>query len=75
MWFPNDDSLVKVHSMVQWDFAYRQARKGEWEQFARDRDRFATKISQLTPIISPILDRRHREQVFLKYFNDYVNHE
>lgn len=70
VWFPSDDLLVRVHSMVKWDFAYRQARRGDWEQYARDRDRFSTKIAQLTPILSPILDPQHRDQVYLKYFLD-----
>jgi hypothetical protein len=46
---------VQVRHMVCWTFAYRDARKGPWEQFARDRDRFRRRAEQLALIINPIL--------------------
>ena len=33
-----------VYMMCTWDFAYRNARRGHWEQIARDRKRFQRRI-------------------------------
>ncbi|CAD6226613.1 GSCOCG00011909001-RA-CDS, partial [Cotesia congregata] len=41
--------------MYVWDFASRQARKGPWEQAARDRERFHRRIQELNKIIEPML--------------------
>ena len=36
-----------IHIMVHWDYAYRAARKGPWEEMARDRDRFRGRINAI----------------------------
>ena len=46
-----------VHTMYAWDFAYRNARRGHWEQIARDRERFRRKILQVAAIIEPVLKK------------------
>jgi hypothetical protein len=56
--FQKDDDLVKVHQMVHWDFAYREARKGTWELEAVDRCRFMRRIHELEEILSPCMRRK-----------------
>lgn len=59
----------KVHVMRVWDYAYRAYRKGDyWQQQARDHERFKKRISELQPILSPILDPSHRAKVFRERF-------
>lgn len=48
-----------VHEMHTWLFAYKNARRGKWEQIARDRSRFEYRIKRMEKIISPILFRRN----------------
>ena len=50
--------LVIIHHMKQWDFAYREARKGPWELAAADRCRFWRRIKELDEVISPCLQRK-----------------
>lgn len=45
----------QVYTMHVWQFAYRQARKGIWEEKARDRDRFERRIKKFGEIFEPIL--------------------
>ena len=62
--FKPEAELVKVHLIVAWDFAYRNARKGPWEELARDRDRFRRRIDNLSEVLEPCLQRKV----------DYYNH-
>ncbi|XP_053685440.1 uncharacterized protein LOC128735014 [Sabethes cyaneus] len=59
----------EVHVIRVWDFAYRQARKGEWETAARDRERFRKRIEETEPILKPVFDRCVRETVFRARFS------
>lgn len=52
---------VQVHLLITWTFAYQEARKGIWEQHARDRDRFKLKILKYSPIISYALERKIKD--------------
>lgn len=63
------DDKLKFHIMVQWSFAYRTARKGTWEQLARDRDRFQRKINYIGSILEPILTAEHRKSKYYQTFN------
>ena len=56
--FKPDEELVTVHHMVVWNFAYRSCRKGPWEEFARDRERFQRRICEMGKIIEPCLQKR-----------------
>ena len=56
--FKPDSELVVVHYMIAWDFAYRAARKGPWEEYARDRQHFRRRIDSLSSIITPCLIRK-----------------
>ncbi len=48
-----DDKPI-VHHMITWSFAYRAARIGPWEQYARDSDRFKRRIAQIEKQIGHI---------------------
>ncbi|XP_066991005.2 uncharacterized protein PPP1R15 [Anabrus simplex] len=61
--FPNSCKLVTVRPMVKWDFAYRAARCGPWEEMARDRARFRARIDRTEPILASVLTPEHRHQV------------
>ncbi|KAH8413698.1 hypothetical protein KR222_004101 [Zaprionus bogoriensis] len=60
----------KVHVMHTWDFAYRAARKGEWQEIARDRDRFQQRIRRVATILNGVLSSNHREKIFKDRFLD-----
>lgn len=59
----------EVHVMRMWDFAYRQARKGDWEMAARDRERFKKRIEETGRILTTVFDERQRDRIFLERFN------
>ena len=52
--------------MVAWNFAYRAARCGQWEQMARDRERFKIRIKQIEPVLAEVLSPVHRCRVWKK---------
>lgn len=57
--------------MVAWSFAYHQARKGEWEQYGRDRVRFEQRIEKTKTILDPILVHDHRQRIFEDRFKNF----
>lgn len=60
--------------MRAWSFAYRQTRKGYWEQIGRDRVRFADRIQRSADTLGAILDAKHRQQIYEQRFNDDHHH-
>ncbi|KFB41580.1 AGAP004848-PA-like protein [Anopheles sinensis] len=58
-----------IHVMRAWDFAYRQARKGEWEMAARDRERFRKRIDDLEPVLGPALQPSVRDKIYAERFS------
>ena len=52
---------VQIHYLCVWDFAYRDARKGYWEQVARDRCRFKRRIGHTELILKPVLEKKLTE--------------
>ena len=56
--FKVDSELVIVHPIVAWDYAYRAARKGPWEQYARDRLHFSRRIETVASILEPCLAKQ-----------------
>lgn len=48
-----------IHHIFAWSFAYQAARKGPWEQYARDSDRFKQRIKQTEKKIGHIFPRNH----------------
>lgn len=67
--FAKDSDLAKIQTIVVWDFASRSARKGPWEQLARDSARFKERIYRTEQALSPILDPAHRLQIYNERFN------
>lgn len=59
--------------MVQWSYAYRQARQGPWERYARDAERFKVRIKRTEDILLPIFDLNHRKQIYQSRFNNNNN--
>uniref|UniRef100_A0A182NV32 PP1c_bdg domain-containing protein n=1 Tax=Anopheles dirus TaxID=7168 RepID=A0A182NV32_9DIPT len=57
-----------VHVMRAWDFAYRQARKGDWEMAARDRERFRKRVADLEPVLGPALQSTLRDKIYTERF-------
>lgn len=57
-----------IHIMVHWDYAYRAARRGPWEEMARDRERFRGRINFIERILSPILTVQHRTHIWHERF-------
>nr|DAC81332.1 TPA_asm: hypothetical protein [Megastigmus wasp adintovirus] len=51
----NFQEKVTIHKMYTWTYANRCARRGEWEQVARDRERFKLRIKRIEKILDPIL--------------------
>lgn len=49
--------------MLTWTHAHRAARRGDWERFARDADRFRERIDSTAAILTPILDPLHRDRI------------
>lgn len=56
--FKPEAELVQVHLIVAWDFAYRNSRKGPWEELARDRDHFRRRVANLSEVLEPCLQRK-----------------
>jgi len=66
--FAEGKELAKVHEMVAWDFAYRSARRGQWEMLARDSARFKARIKNTEALLAPILHPQHRATVYQQRF-------
>ncbi|XP_076027487.1 uncharacterized protein LOC143016838 [Genypterus blacodes] len=54
--------LVQVHVMRSWPFARQASRKGQWEEMARDRDRFKRRIQEAERSVGPCLSPAHRDR-------------
>lgn len=57
-----------ILQMRTWSFAYRDARRGPWQMFARDRERFCRKIYRYSIILNKVLTPKHRQNVFVQRF-------
>ncbi|XP_075461711.1 protein phosphatase 1 regulatory subunit 15A [Ascaphus truei] len=58
--------IVTVHRMVAWSYAHRVARKGPWEEHARDRCRFQRRITDTEVAIGSCLEPYHRDNVWAR---------
>jgi len=56
--FVEGPELISVHRICTWSFAYKAARKGPWEQMARDRAHFRRKIESVALVLEPCLAAR-----------------
>jgi hypothetical protein len=61
----------KTYYMVTWDFAYRNARKNNWQQQYLDNLRFKDRIGKCRDIIGKVLNINHRNQIYEKRFKDF----
>lgn len=52
--------------MCTWSFAYHETRKSNWQQIAADEFRFKDRIDRIGKIITPILNKDHRERIATK---------
>ena len=55
---------IKVHTIVAWNFAYRQTRKDYWITVAADRFRFQRRIQQCKTILDETLSEEHRCRIY-----------
>lgn len=54
--------IPEVHKQIAWAYAYRKARIGTWEQYARDTARFQRSIkTNFEPIIKPVLENKIKQ--------------
>ena len=56
--FKPDNELEEVHCIVAWEFAYRSARKGNWEKYSVDRARFKRRIENTATVIETCLKQK-----------------
>uniref|UniRef100_A0A8C6P5Q9 Protein phosphatase 1 regulatory subunit 15A/B C-terminal domain-containing protein n=1 Tax=Nothobranchius furzeri TaxID=105023 RepID=A0A8C6P5Q9_NOTFU len=55
--------LVQIHVMHTWSFARNTSRKGQWEEQARDRDRFRQRIVETERVVGNCFTPLHREKM------------
>ena len=64
-----NEKLNTTLTMITWSFAYWAARKGPWEMYARDCQRFNyTRIRRYEPLFNTILEQQHRSRIFKERF-------
>ncbi|KAK7864471.1 hypothetical protein R5R35_011702 [Gryllus longicercus] len=68
--FPGSKKLAKVHPMVHWLFAYREARRGPWEEIGRDRCRFQSRIERAEQDLSHVFNPEHRRRIWEERMSD-----
>ncbi|EFA05418.1 hypothetical protein TcasGA2_TC015594 [Tribolium castaneum] len=66
--FASESKLCEVHPMIMWSFAYQAARKGPWEEYARDRDRFNKRVRNTEAIIGHVFSDEHRSKIYQERF-------
>lgn len=52
------DTNEKIYTLHVWTYAYKQARKSDWEQLTRDRARFERRIQKCGEILVPMLQTK-----------------
>lgn len=61
----NEDAN-EAYTLFTWKYAHQAARRGFWEEAARDRMRFKRRIQEVGTYINPILDVVHRNSIYEK---------
>lgn len=62
--------VVTIHPLIVWDYASRAARRGPWEEMARDRSRFSRRISEVGALLERCLEKEHRAKIWRKIHLD-----
>jgi len=57
---------IDIHTLCVWDFAYRNARIGNWAQIYLDNQRFKSRCITVEKQIKKIFNRQHRN--IMKYY-------
>ncbi|KAI0235510.1 hypothetical protein LSAT2_013952 [Lamellibrachia satsuma] len=71
--FPvRDTDLAEVHHLTEWPEACTDARRGCWEEYARDRQRFGRRIQRVEELIGFCLTQAHRNVVYQTRFVEYL---
>lgn len=61
----------KIHHMITWSFAYRNARKSDWQILALDGYRFKNRINIISKNLDPILENEHRDRIYNERFRGF----
>lgn len=56
--------------MITWGYAYKAARKGPWEEAARDRNRFKIRVSRYEDLLKEVLNDKHRSKIYNARFSN-----
>ena len=64
-----DEDKNEVYLLVKWAFAYREARKSNYQQQFADRIRFRDRIMFCEKILSPLFDVAHRTKIYVDRFH------
>ena len=67
--------LVSCRTIFSWNFAHRQARRGPWEEMARDRTRFTKRIEQANTELSGVFADDHRSRWRKRFASDDTDGE
>lgn len=57
-----------IHYLVAWKYAYKEARKGEFQKAYLDRLRFKRKIEEMEKNLCSMLDINHRRKIYKERF-------
>jgi hypothetical protein len=64
-----DVNRNKIHNMIVWRYAYEQARRGQWQSVAVDRQRFEKRIGEVYKVLEDILKTDHRMRIYRERFS------